>query len=361
MVEESARKLLQIASPPLRYYLLTDLMGKAEHEPIVQRTLEECRTYPPKLKLLGTMREDGTWPIPKQRRIEEGKGPGPPYGWTYITMLRNLYHLGEHRAVRSDGFIEWSLEKILSWQAPEGYIRGPWGPGFPLPHYNGFALRTLILFGMERDPRVQKLIHWLFSIQRPDGGWIIPYVEDMKYLPQYKSLRQEDFYILLREGKLPSYYPEDHYQVPSCIWTTMMVVRGFCQSYKIPEKAEVRRGAVFFLDRFFQKNLHSMFYQSADHWTRLRHPTYFGSGLLGLDLLTWLGYGAKEPRLDRPIKWITGARGQDELWHESGRPHPEHDQWISETGLSILNRYSESLRGRPFGWKAELLKRAGKS
>lgn len=359
-VDQTARKLLQIASPPLRYYLLTNLLARSEHEPIVQRTLAECSRYPPKLKLLEKMRPDGTWSIPRQRRLEEEKGPGPPYGWTYITMLRNLYRLGEYQASPEEGYIREALEKILSWQAPEGYIPGPWGPGFPLPHYNGFALRTFIRFGMERDERVQKLVRWLLSIQRPDGGWIIPYAMDMRYRQEFRSMRLSDFYSLFSAGKLPEYDPREYYHVPSCIWTTLMVVRGFCQSYELPARREVRRGAEFFLDRFFKRNYHPMFYQSPTHWTKLTYPVYFGNGLLALDLLTWLGYGVSDQRMHRPMRWLYDARGPDGLWHETGRPHAERDHWISESCVSVLNRYAESMEGKPFGREAELLRMARK-
>ncbi len=360
IVEESSRKLLQVACPPLRYYLLTDLMAKSEQEPIVQRTLDECRHYPPKLKLLQTMNGDGTWPIPKQRRLEEEKGPGPPFGWTYITMLRNLCLLGDMRAERTEGNIEQALERILGWQTKEGYIPGPWSTDFPLPHYNGFALRKFIRYGLEDDPRVRRLSRWLFDNQRPDGGWVVLCLEDMKSRPDYRSVPHDDFVAMYRKGQLPEYRPEDYYDVPSCIWTTMMVVRGFCQSYDLPKRKEVLRGTEFFLDRFFKKNHYMMFYHTAESWTNLRYPVYFGNGLLALDLVTWLGFGAEDPRLEKPIRWLISARGQDGFWHESGRPHPEKDQWITETAISVLNRYQQSMRGLPFGREAELIKMARK-
>jgi len=356
VVEESSRKLFQISKSPVRYFLLTDIMGMTADDALVQQTMEECRRYPARVKLLSTLREDGTWPIPRQRRLEEERGPGPPVGWTYTTMLRNLHDLSDYMATPDEGNIRASLEKMLDWQTKEGYIPGPTTDLFPLPHYNGFALRSFIRFGMEYDERVVRLVRWLCKSQRADGGWIIPYLEDVRYLPQYRSMRMTDFMSLLEKGIIVGYDPDDFRVIPSCIWTSMMVVRGLGQSMKLADSKEVARGADFVLDHFFKKNHHTAFLRSASTWTRLKYPTYHGSGLCALDLLTWLGYGCDDPRMEKPIRWLLSARGADGLWCQSERPNPEKDQWISETAISVLNRYAQSLRKLPFGREAEMLK-----
>lgn len=356
VVEESSRKLFQISKSPVRYFLLTDIMGMTSDDALVQQTMEETRRYPPRVKLLSTLKEDGTWPIPKQRRMEEERGPGPPVGWTYTTMLRNLHDLADYMAAPDDGNIRASLERVLSWQSREGYIPGPTTNLYPLPQYNGLAMRSFVRFGMEYDDRVSKLVKWLFRTQRADGGWIIPYIEDVRYLPQYRNMRMSDFLHLLEKGELVGYDPHDFDDIPSCVWTTVMVIRGLGQSFKLADTKELARGADFILDHFFRKNNHSAFLRSASTWTRLRYPSYFGSGLCVLDVLTWLGHGADDPRMERPIRWLLGSRSADGLWAQSERPNPERDQWISETAISVLNRYAQSLRHLPFGKDAEVLK-----
>jgi hypothetical protein len=357
IVEETARKLYQTAPPPVRYDLLIDVWGKSIKDAMVRQALEECKEYRPRVKLLDTLREDGTWPIPSSRRKEEEAGPGAPYGWTYITMLRNLNDLADYRTAREEGHVVASLEKILSWQTDEGYIPGPWNVPFAIPHYNGYALRMFIRFDMEKDPRVQKLIKWLLSMQRPDGGWRVPYLEDVKYQPKYRLMRQSIFLDLVRANKLPPYDPRDYDNIPSCIWSTMMVVRGSCQSKVLSQRNEVRRGAEFFLDRFFQRNFHSLLFQSPKNWTRLRDPTYYGSGVCALDLLTWLGFGVEDARMHKPMKWLLEARSPDGLWNRSERPDPRRAEWITEATLCSLKRWALSIDGKPFGLKAELLRR----
>ena len=353
VVEESSRKLLQISRPPVRFYLLTDVMARPLDDPLVRKSLEECAKFPPRLRLLDKLRPDGTWAISRERKLAEDAGPGPPIGWTYIMMLRNLYVLREYQTTIDEGNVRSSLERILSWQTKDGYIPGPHTDAYPLPHYNGFALRLLLGYGMEGEARVERLIRWIFSTQRKDGGWLIPYIQDMRYLPQYRSIKMSEFTEMVRRGKVGPYNPADYQGFPSCVWTTVMVLRAIGASFRLAGKPEAKKAVGFVLDRFFKKNYHSTFYRGEENWTKLKYPTYLGSGLLALDVSTWLGFGAKDKRLEKPISWLLSMRQSDGSWSQSDRPHPEKDQWITEIALSILNRYAQSCRGKSFGWEAE--------
>ncbi len=353
ILEQSSRKLLQISRPNVRYYLLAGLKGLPLNDPQVMLAERELKGMPQRARLLNSIRPDGTWPISKQRRMEEAAGPGPPIGWTYITMLRNLYNLREYQVTVKEGMVRLVLERILSWQTPEGYIPGPQTDLFPYPHYNGFALRGLLGFEMQEDPRVKKLLVWLLKTQRRDGGWLIPYLQDVKYLPQYRFMKLPAFLETIRAGGIPPYDPDQHVDVPSCIWTTMMVLRGFTVNFDTAELKTTRVAADFILDHFFKRNYHATFYRSEANWMKLKHPTYLGSGLLALDILTWLGYGADDERMDRPIRWLISKRDQDMMWSQSERPHAEKDQWITAISLSILSRYAKSLKGEEFGMRSE--------
>jgi len=343
VVDESYHKLYQVAAPPVRMYLLVDALLKDREDAIVKATLREVEKYPARTKLLSTIREDGTWPIPKQRKLAEDAGAGPPFGWTYITMLRNLFDLSEYYASIDEGRLRLVLERILSWQTDEGFIPGPWTDLFPLPHYNGFALRGITVFGMREDPRVGRLADWLLRMQRPDGGWVIPYQEDVKYLPEYRNLDMSDFMDLVRGMDRSTYDPKDYRDTPSCIWTTLMVVRGFVQHLPMSTHPAVLRGADFVLDRFFRRNHHPTFYQSESNWTTLKYPTYFGSGLCALDIISDMGYGPDDPRMERPMQWLMDQRSSDGFWRQTGRPNPVKDNWITAIAIVTLSRYLRGL------------------
>ena len=72
VVEESSRRLFQVAKAPIRYYLLTDVMGMMDDDALVQQTFEELKRFPHRVRLLNTQRGDGTWPISRQRRAGAG-------------------------------------------------------------------------------------------------------------------------------------------------------------------------------------------------------------------------------------------------------------------------------------------------
>lgn len=339
IIRESSKRLLEVAPAPVRYWLMWDVLRVDEDDPRLQTVIQECRTYPPRLRLLESLREDGTWPISRTRKMAEDSGPGPPYGWTYITILRNLDALGDYLTTMDEGRVGLSIERTLGWQTGDGYIPGPWGT-FPLPHYNGYALRNLVVLGAGDDARTRKLRAWLLKKQRKDGGWVIPYLQDVKYLPRYKHMKMKDFLNLVNKGKVPYESNVLLDDVPSCLWTTMMVVRGFVAGPRPIEDKRVFRAAEFFLERFFKCNYHATFFKDQGHWTRLKYPTYFGSGLCALDLLTFMGFGPDDERMEKPIQWLMEARSNDGFWSQSDRPHREKDLWITEVALSVLARYS---------------------
>jgi hypothetical protein len=340
-VEQSIQRLHKVAVPPVRYWLLTFVEMKGEEDSDVKRALKEAKEYPPRLKLLKTLREDGTWPISRQRKAAEDAGPGPPYGWTYITTLRNLYWLYELCTDPDEGHLQQALEKILSYQDEEGYLRGPIADMIPRPYYNGLALSILLRYGMKRtEPRISRIVDWLMRMQRHDGGWNIPYTEDMKYLPEYRNMRLEEFTDLVKAGKVRQYDPADYKHIPSCYWSTVGVIRGMAWMPDNPRMGDARRGASFVLGGFFKRNHHSTFYQSEKNWTMLKFPTYNGSGLTALDSLLYLGFGPKEPRMEKPIRWLLDARSKDGFWYQVERPHALNDQWITVTALMVLSYYS---------------------
>jgi len=338
-IEESSRKLELMADPPVKRWLLGYVLEKDSSDPVLQRTLEECETFPPRVKLLSSVRQDGTWPISRQRKAIEDLGPGPPYGWTYITMLRNLYMAYEYCVPHDNPIVQKPLDRILGWQTEEGYIAGPDLDRIPRPHYNGLAMGVLCRFERRKHPKVLRMVDWLMRMQRHDGGWNMPLLQDMRYRPEFRYLSMPKFLEAIREGAGESYDPADYVDVPSCVWSTLGAIRGLVWIPTHARGREVRRGGDFILDNFFKSNYHANFKKSPGNWTVLKFPTYHGSGLTALDCLVYMRFGPEDPRMEKAIGWLVGARSKDGLWHRSERPHPVDDQLITVTALTLLHYF----------------------
>ncbi len=339
IIEESSRKLYQISIPPVRCWLLDGVLYKGREDSAYQKALAECERYPPRVKLLNTLREDGTWPISKQRMIEEDAGPGPPFGWTSTMVLRNLYLLYEYFTPPGTGYTDNALERILERQHEDGYILGPEQDMLPRPARNGLAMCVLYRFKKERDPRVRKLVQWIVDSQRHDGGWNIPFIQDARYRDEYKYLPIDEFVAMVKRGEVAACTAEESRTIPSCIWSTLGALRGLNWSDSLREDKKFRSGGDFLLNSFFKRNYHTNFYYSEKNWTMLKFPVYYGSGLTAIDCLEYMGFGPDDPRMEKAIRWLISMRRSDGFWYRSIRPHILDDQWITVTALMILAFY----------------------
>lgn len=342
IVDESAHRLLQSSSPSIRYWTLKDIMGKDREDAGIQRALADCEKYPPRLQILKRISPDGTWPVAEVN----GDAPGPdvrgPEYRLHVTMLKNLLRLLHFVTPPGDERVDKALEKLLSWQAADGHITGPMTHGFPQPHYNGYALYLLV--GLkDEERRLARLAEWLMSCQRKDGGWNMPYLQDVRYLPEYRHLSMDEFISLMQTDEKERHDPGKLQDVPSCHWTTTMVLWGLNEMVWTRKSKCVERGTDFLLGRFFQRNPHSNFYESERNWTAVKYPHNKCSGLAALDVLIKAGRGPDDPRMERPIRWLMSSRYRDGFWTRSDRPHTETGQWITLIALWILSQYAARL------------------
>jgi hypothetical protein len=343
MVDESANRLLQSSSPSMRYWVLKDIMRKDREDLVLQRALSECERYPPRLRILEGMNPDGTWPVPGARRNGgNGRARDGAYA-AHTTMLKNLLRLLHFVTPPGDPRVDASLERLLSWQTGDGYIKGPVSNGLPQPHYNGHALYVLVGLSPYENQRLNKLADWLIHAQRKDGGWNMPYLQDVRYLPEYRDIGMDEFVDLMRTEERERHDPGELQDVPSCHWTTMMVLWGLNEMLWTRRSKCVERGADFLLGRFFQRNPHSNFFESEKNWRALKYPHNKCSGLAALDVLVKAGMGPDDPRMEKPIRWLMSARYRDGMWTDSDRPHSETGQWITLLALWVLSQYALKL------------------
>jgi hypothetical protein len=343
IVDESSMKLLQNSSPSVRYWLLRDIIGKDREDASLQRAFAECERYPARLRLLRSISDDGTWPVPNSLLRQSGTGALGRADQRRITLYKNLLNLLHSVTLPGDERLELALERFYDGQSEDGYLKGPMTHGLPQPHFNEYALYVLIGFDKENDPRVKKAVERLMTSQRADGGWNMPYLQDVRYLGEYSCLNQDDFMRLMNTEERHRHDPGEMGHIPSCHWTTMMVLWGLAELVANRRSRCVQKGADFLLGRFFQRNPHSNFYQSQKNWTTLKYPNNRCNGLAALSVLTKINRGHDDPRMEKPIDWLISQRYRGGFWTESNRPHMERDQWLTLATLEILARYAEKL------------------
>jgi hypothetical protein len=149
-------------------------------------------------------------------------------------------------------------------------------PGQPHHCVVGNMARALIRLGYDDDPRVRKMLDWLVDSASPKGGWSC--WGTGRNLDSWEGLSAFAAY-------------------PRARWTA-------------PMQRVVDAGAEFFLER----ELH----RQGDRyppWFRFHYPVhYYYDLLVGLDLLTSLGYGS-DRRLRYALAHLKKKRRSDGRWN----------------------------------------------
>jgi hypothetical protein len=178
----------------------------------------------------------------------------------------------------------------------------------------GNMARALIRFGYVDDPRVRRTLEWLVATAAPKGGWSC-FWPSSRSLDSWEGLSAFAVY-------------------PRSKWSESM--RG-C----------VERGAEFYLDR----GLHRQGERYAP-WNRFHYPAhYYYDVLVGLDVLTALGYGS-DPRLKFGLSLLKKKRRADGRWNLDA-VHPD-------VGGSIAQWFREHPKDRPTPVQLEVVGKPSK-
>jgi hypothetical protein len=277
--------LLSEDEPSIRYLALRDL----EHRSNSDSELREARARIPDrgwaAEILARRDPGGWW-------VREKNVYWPKYTGTNWNLLA-LSDLGVSRALPE---IRASCEFWMG-RSPlhGGGVGGFGGNGKGHLCYTGNMARALIRFGYRDDPRVRKALEWLVKTAHPKGGWTCWSFGDGpargRTLDSWEGLSAFAAY-------------------PRSKWTPSMTT---C----------VEQGAEYFLDR----ELHRQGTRYPP-WFRFHWPVhYYYDLLVGLDMMTELGYGA-DPRLRFALSVLTKKRRADGRWnldaiHPDGPPHYE--------------------------------------
>ena len=288
--------LLEENQPSIRYRALTELLGRPESDSEVR----EARSRIPQVGWAAEILKDrdpaGWW-------VSEKSHYGPKYistNWKML-VLSDLGLTREMPAIR-DSCEKWARMRPLGRGSPGSSLPGP------LHHcMTGNAARAWIRFGYADDPRVRRALEWLVKTSHPKGGWSC-----FSSAKRPATSRTLDSW----EG-LSAFaaYPRNQ-------WTRSM-------------KDCVEKAAEFYLDR----ELHQQG-KRYPPWFRFHYPIhYYYDLLVGLDLLTSLGYG-KDPRLRYALSVLEEKRRADGRWNLDA-VHPD------VKGSSLAARWEAWFKAHP--------------
>jgi len=257
--------LSEASQPAARYRYLTDVRGVSPGSKPAGTARAAITRRGWGAELLARQDPRGFW-------VERESLYRPKYSATNW----NLLVLGELGASGRDPRVARALDLMRrDFSAPGGAF----GSRKHGPHHciTGNTARMFIQLGRAGDPRVARSLDWLADSQEKDGGWDC-FGRKKGTLDCWEGLAA---YAALGEKKLTPRW-----------------------------KAAVERGAEFYLDRRLLKEGKKRYAA----WERIHYPVhYYYDFLLGLEILTSLGYG-DDPRLKPALALLRKKRRSDRTW-----------------------------------------------
>lgn len=303
-------RLQQGSQPAVRYRALTELSCLSSEHEEVRRARTNISKRGWAREILRLQRPDGTWQ-PDENLYQ------PKYlatNWMML-ILTDLGLTSEIPGVK---------------RACDLFFSNWLKPGYDESEHEvcvvGNLARVLIKCGYGDDPRVKRLVNWLLEVQKEDGGWHC-FPSDTGTLDCWEPLAAFT-------------------AIPRRQWTRKL-------------KQSVENGAEFYLERH-------LFNEGRRYkpWFRFHYPVhYYYDVLVGLDVLTALGYGG-DRRLRPALQLLHDRRLSDGKWaldavhpdlgpgakyklkrepapfslEEAGKP----SKWVTLTAMIVLKRISQS-------------------
>ena len=299
--------LLEAEQPAVRYLTLRDVLGRRASD----REVIEARARIPSVgwvsEILGRRAPEGWW-----------TRAGSPYWPKYISTNWQMLALSDLGATRIIPEVRTSCELWMERSPLQGGgVGGMTRTGTGHHCYTGNMARALVRFGYADDPRVRKAMEWLVATANPRGGWTC-----------------------WASGKGPS----PGRTLDS--WEGLSAFAVYPRSkWSKPMRECVESAAEFFLDR----ELHQQGARYAP-WYRFHWPVhYYYDLLVGLDILTALGYGG-DPRLGFALDHLKKRRRPDGRWNLDAI-HPDVEgppaRWYAEHPTHRPTPLAFEKAGRP--------------
>jgi len=290
--------LLEANQPAVRYFTLTELLGRRRDDPEVAEAYSKISKRGWAVDILRTQKREGYWESARSLY-------GPKYtatNWRCL-VLSDLGLTKEDKRVRKAAdlfFKQWlflpSGENVFN---DEVCIVGN-------------TARMLTRFGFADDFRVRKLFDRLVEDQKEDGGWHC-----------FESSK----------GTLDG-------------WEALAAYAALPKSKRTRKIAKsIERGAEFYLER-------KLFVEGSKKyapWFRLHYPNhYYYDILVGLDVIARLGYG-KDRRLRPALDILKKKRQKDGTWLLE-KTHPDIAQGAHYTLRKKVKPFALEPAGKPSKW-----------
>lgn len=318
--------LLEKDNPSVRYFAVTEILGKPETDSEVKHAKDEIMKSGVVPKILAKQNNGGYWETPERFYTSKYKG-----------TVWQLVILAELGADEKDKRIRKACEFILeNSQDHESGGFSMWtstktGGGRHsgvIPCLTGNMVWSLIRLGYLEDPRVQRGIHWINAYQRFDDG-----IEHQ-----------------------PKGWPYD--RAKSCFGKHschMGVVKALKALAELPSDKRskdvlntIEKGVEYMLKHRIHKRSHDLNRISKLGWLRLGFPLMYQTDVLEiLGILTKLG--CRDKRMQEAIDLVTAKQDKEGRWklentfngrfqtniEQKGKP----SKWITLNALKVLKRF----------------------
>jgi hypothetical protein len=273
------RWLLEDDQPVAQYYTLIDLLGRTDDDPEVRSARSRIARAGWAYDQLRSQGSKGFW------EAHEPKNVGEWVNFLYFPTFRatnwRALVLSDFGLDATNPRIKKIAELIFEYKLRRS---SPFNFFYEEACISANTARMMTRFGYADDIRVRKLYDWLLEDQRENGGW---------------NCSQDT------PGTLD-------------VWEPLAAFAALPKAKRSPKmERAISKGAEFYLDRkLFQEG------RPYAPWLRLHYPNhYFYDILIGLDVLTDLGFGG-DRRLRPALKILMEKRRRDGTWLMD-RSHPD--------------------------------------
>lgn len=300
------RWLLEESQPSVRYHTLIDLLDRREDDPEVRAARARISRTGWAGEILERQGPNGFWERREPRTLKEYLF----FLWfpEFSSTIWNAIVLADLGLTSADPRIRKTADRLFEYKL---------GLSSPINLYHeemcavGNLARTLTRFGYGDDTRVRRLYDWILDDQRADGGW---------------NCSQGTPGTLER-------------------WEPLAALAAFPKSKRSNRmERSIALGAEFFLKR-------ELFREGPRYapWSRLHYPNhYFYDILIGLDLLTKLGY-ANDRRIGPALRVLREKRKRDGSWIID-RANPDAPASLLHLHVKRVRLLQLEPPGRPSKW-----------